>query len=66
MDISVKSEDRVHKYFKKGTEDWNHQYNMLLYDGVTCGQCVHSLRCKTIFDGDDKNTSCQFYPSRFR
>lgn len=66
MNTPTKSEDRVHKCFKKGTKDWNNQYNMLLDDGVTCGQCIHSVRCKTMFGGNDKNTSCQFYPNRFR
>lgn len=62
----MKSESRVSKHYKKGTEDWEAQYNMLLEDNVTCGDCVHSQRCKMLFDGDDNNTSCQFYPNRFR
>lgn len=61
----TKSKDRVHKAYKEGEPDWDAQYNMLLDDGVTCGDCVHSVRCKMLFDGNDNNTSCQFYPSRF-
>lgn len=60
----MKSKGRVCGY-KEGTEDWEAEYNMLLDDGVTCADCVHSSRCETIFGGDNKNTSCQFCPNRF-
>ena len=63
--FKMKSEGRVHKAFKKGTADWNNQYNMLLDDGITCGQCVHSLKCKEMFGGDDNNKTCQFFPNKF-
>lgn len=63
--VAGKSPERVNKAYLKYPEDWKAQYNMLLMDGDTCGDCAHSERCKMIFDGDDKNTSCQFYPNRF-
>jgi len=63
--VKMKSEDRVSNCYIKGTTDWKAQYDMLLDDGVTCGDCAHSLRCKTIFGGNDSNTHCQFYPNRF-
>ena len=63
--IPEKSADRVAKFYKLYTDDWKAQYNMLLDDGVTCGQCVHANRCRTIFGGNDSNTSCQFYPNKF-
>lgn len=61
----MKSKDRVNKNYREGTKDWEDQYNMLLDDGVTCGDCKHSERCKAIFGGNDSNTRCQFYPNRF-
>lgn len=39
--------------------------NLKLPDNKTCGDCFHSLRCKTLFDGNDSNTSCQFSPNRY-
>lgn len=35
-------------------------------DGKKCGDCAYSAKCKTLFGGDDSNTSCQFSPSRFK
>ena len=64
--IVGKSPDRVSKFYLSSPSDWKAQYNMLLMDGVTCGDCLHSNRCNSIFGGDDKNTSCQFYPNRFQ
>jgi len=61
----MKTESRV-KGYKKGSEDWKAEFNMLLDDGVTCSECMHSNRCKTIFGGNDSNTSCQFHPTRFQ
>lgn len=63
--VAGKSPDRVNKAYLKYPEDWKAQYNMLLMDGDTCGDCAHSERCKTLFDGDNSNTSCQFYPNKF-
>lgn len=60
----LKSENRVRGY-RKGTEDWNADYNMLLDDGVTCKECVHCDRCCSIFGQEEIGTRCQFYPSRF-
>jgi hypothetical protein len=62
----AKSEDRV-KGYKKGTEDWKAEYNMLLDDGVTCNDCVHVERCCVLF-GQRPHVNdgrCQFYPNRF-
>jgi len=61
----MKSETRVPTHYKRGTVDWNAYFDMLLDDGTVCGDCVHAQRCRMIFGGDDKNDSCQFYPSRF-
>ena len=60
----MKSESRV-KGYRKGTEDWEAEYNMLLDDGITCAECSHSNKCKRMYGGDDSNTRCQFYPNRF-
>jgi len=61
----MKSESRINPCYKKGTEDWKAELNMLLDDGVTCGDCIHSARCKAMFGGNNTNTYCQFYPSTF-
>lgn len=61
----MKSKDRVPKYYKEGTKDWEAQYNMLLDDGITCLECRHNEKCKLLFGGADTNTSCQFYPNKF-
>jgi hypothetical protein len=63
--IEGKSADRVPKGYQAYPDDWKRQYDMLLMDGVTCGSCAHSERCKALFGGNDANTSCQFYPNRF-
>lgn len=63
--IPGKNPERVMKGYLKHPSDWKAQYNMLLMDGITCGDCCHSQRCKTIFGGNDSNTHCQFYPNRF-
>ena len=62
-----KSVERVGKFYnyEKYPDEWKAQYDMLLPDGITCGGCVHSNKCRTIFGGNDSNTSCQFYHSRF-
>jgi hypothetical protein len=60
----MKSKNRV-KGYKEGTKDFEARYNMLLDDGVVCGDCKHNERCKTLFGGNDLNTECQFYPNRF-
>jgi hypothetical protein len=65
--IEGKSANRVHKCYdySECPSDWKAQYDMLLMDGETCVDCVHSERCKSLFGGNDLNTSCQFYPNRF-
>jgi hypothetical protein len=63
--VAGKSPDRVAKHWLKYPDEWKAQYNMLLMDGDTCGNCAHSRRCELIFGGDNNNTKCQFYPSRF-
>lgn len=63
--VAGKSPERVFKGHLKYPKDWIAQYNMLLMDGDTCGDCAHSERCKAIFGGNDANTSCQFHPNRF-
>ncbi len=60
-----KSESRVSSFYKKGTEDWKNQYNMLLDDGLTCSDCIHSNRCITLFGQEERNTFCQFFPNKF-
>ena len=62
--VELKSKSRI-KGYKEGTDDFNAQFNMLLDDGVTCSDCRHSIRCEMIYGGDNKNTSCQFYPNKF-
>lgn len=61
-----KSPDRVPKYFDKYPKEWEAQYNMLLPDNITCASCVHCNRCVALFGQNENDTSCQFYPSRFR
>lgn len=39
---------------------------MALGDGLACKDCVHMLRCTSIFGAKPENTYCQFFPSRFR
>lgn len=62
----MKSKNRVPSYYKEGTEDWKAEYDMLLDDGVTCKQCRNCKKCTTIFGQKETDTSCQFYPSRFK
>ena len=38
---------------------------MLLPKGKTCGDCVHKVRCVTMFGAKPENTSCGFEPIRF-
>lgn len=39
---------------------------MTLPAGQTCGTCVHARRCITIFGMTEDDTSCSFFPRRFR
>lgn len=64
--IEGKNPDRVLAGYRKYPHEWNAQYNMLLMDGVTCSECKHAQRCCTIFGQKETDTSCQFYPSKFR
>jgi hypothetical protein len=61
----VKSENRI-KGYKKGSESWNEEYNMLLYDGITCNECIHCKRCRSVFGINLSNCKCDFYPNRFQ
>ena len=62
----MKSEIRVRKGYKKGTSDWEAQYDMLLDDGVVCGDCIHATRCCAFGYSNLDRTECDFYPNRFR
>ncbi|WP_074406657.1 hypothetical protein [Aquimarina megaterium] len=61
----TKNPDRVNRLYQKGTEDWEHQFNMLLPDGKTCSDCIYANRCLTLFGQKIRNTSCQFHPNRY-
>ena len=39
---------------------------MLLPNGKTCGDCGHIKRCKAMFGHVEADTSCDWYPIRFR
>jgi hypothetical protein len=62
----MKSENRV-KGYKKGAQDWEAEYNMLLDDGLTCNDCAHCERCCSLFGQKPyvNEGKCQFYPNRF-
>lgn len=38
---------------------------MKLQPGVTCGDCFHIYRCKSIFGHVETDTYCDWSPSRF-
>jgi hypothetical protein len=63
--MGTKSKDRVPSHYREGSEDWQAEYDMLLDDGVTCGECVHLERCSLLFGGNASNTRCDFHPNRF-
>ena len=65
IDLEYRDPKRVPEGYTFGTNDWYHQYQMLLPDGVKCGDCMNSETCKKIFGGNDETTRCQFHPSRF-
>jgi hypothetical protein len=45
----------------------NYDQDMRLPDGKTCGDCVHIYRCTIFgFTSSPANTSCDFWPNRFR
>lgn len=62
----MKSEARVHPAYKKGTIDWQAEYDMLLEDGVTCAECAHINRCSKLFGQNPEQESCQFHPNHFQ
>ncbi len=66
MFIDGKNPDRVHKGYRKYPSDWRAQYDMLLMDGKTCADCIHSENCSSLFGGKDTNKRCQFHPNKFR
>lgn len=39
---------------------------MVLPDGAKCSDCVHVLRCVTLFGAQLSSTRCDFYPRRFQ
>ena len=39
---------------------------MALPEGKSCGDCVHIYRCKAIFGHVETDTSCDWFPRRFR
>jgi len=39
---------------------------MRLPTDLTCGDCVHIRRCKTIFGHTEADKTCDWSPSRFR
>lgn len=39
---------------------------MQLPAGKKCADCVHVVRCTTMFGVKQTNTTCDFYPVRFR
>ena len=61
----MKNKDRVSSCYREGTKDWEHQYDMLLDDNVTCEKCHWISRCEDLFGQNPKDTSCQFFPNRF-
>ncbi len=63
--IEGKSPERVREMYLNIPSDWKDQYDMLLMDNVTCGDCIHANKCNGMFGGEDKNTRCQFHPNRF-
>lgn len=61
----MKSKNRIHHFYREGTQDWDAEFNMLLDDGVTCNDCVSCKRCVAMFGVESTNTTCDFYPNRF-
>lgn len=61
----MKSESRV-KGYKKGTKDWEAEYNMLHDDGITCKECRHFSYCKSLFSCKEDSERCDWYPNRFK
>lgn len=39
---------------------------MDLPEGKTCGDCVHIARCKAIYGHVETDTSCDWFPRKFR
>lgn len=39
---------------------------MTLPAGTTCGDCIHLYRCVTIFGRTAEDTSCEWFPRRYR
>lgn len=62
----MKSESRVPKMYRKGTKDWEEQYNMLHDDGATCADCRSVNRCKSFGFTTPDSDRCDFYPNRFK
>lgn len=64
----MKDPNRVPKHFnaEKYPDEWVAQYDMLLDDGVTCKSCEHLNRCVSMFGSQETDTSCSFYPNRFK
>jgi hypothetical protein len=52
--------------FAQGEDEIDYDAAMRLPAGKTCGDCVHVRRCVAMFGHVPADTSCDFYPSRFR
>jgi len=39
---------------------------MRLPEGKTCGDCVHVVRCVSLFGATPTDRSCDFFPRRFQ
>ena len=47
-------------------QEIDYRAEMALPAGKTCGDCVHTRRCVSMFGHTPADTSCDFHPSRYR
>jgi hypothetical protein len=52
--------------FSQVDDEIDYDAAMRLPAGKTCGDCAHVRRCCAMFGHTPADTSCDFYPSRFR
>jgi hypothetical protein len=52
--------------YASGDDEIDYDAAMRLPEGKTCGDCVHCRRCCTMFGHVPGDTSCDFYPIRFK